>query len=304
MKLTEAVELYCTHCRLRGRSRPQYRNYGLRRLLKCCQRKSIESLTRLDLEMFADSVQNAQFQGRPYSSSMRSEWLNDLRHFLAWCSSQNLVLADLSGLVPRVKIRQRLPQVPSEDEVRQLLAWPPLDTPQGLRTRGLWELAYGTGLRLGELLSLDLADIDLGERWLVVREAKNGHSRLAPLGETAASAVYAWLEVRQQLWTPRAGEALWVGLTGVRLPRSCAAEEINTASRALGFRVTMHALRHAFATHLLQAGAPVRIVQELLGHVALNSTQRYTRVVVTDLRKLLRHHPRGNVGFKGNSSSG
>lgn len=293
MKLADAVELYRMHCRLRGGWKPQYRNTGVRWFLKTCRRKRLDRVTREDVEAFADLVQRARFQGRPYSSVRRSEWLTDLRRFLGWCCSQRLLLADLSGWVPRVQVRHKLPRVPSVEEVRQLLAWPPEDTPLGLRRRGLWELAYGTGLRLGELLALDLSDLDLGEGWLVVREAKNGRSRLAPVGEAAAAAVRAWLEVRPRLWTERAGEALWVGLTGIRLPPSCCVEEIGRASKALGFRVTMHSLRHAYATHLLQAGAPVRVVQELLGHVSIDSTQRYTRVSLIDLRGMLRrHHPR------------
>ncbi len=293
MKLLEAVELYLVHFRLRGRSRPEYRNYGLRRFLRCCRRKSLERVTRVDIEEFAEWMQRARFRGRPYSSAVRSTWLSDLRLFLAWCCSQKLLLTDLSGWVPRVRIQKNLPRVPSVEEVCRLLAWPPENTPLGLRRRGLWELAYGTGLRLGELLALDLADVDLGEGWLVVRQAKNDRSRLTPVGERAAAAVRAWLEVRLQLWSERAGDALWVGLTGVRLPSSCAVEEIKRASQALGFRVTMHSLRHAYATHLIQNGAPVRAVQELLGHAVLVSTQRYTRVTLTDLRGMLRrHHPR------------
>lgn len=293
MKLVDAVELYRIHCQLRARSRPNYRNYGVRWFLKTCRRKRLERVTREDVEAFAELVERARFKGRPYSTARRSEWLGDLRHFLGWCCSQKLLLADLSGWVPRVQIRHKLPRVPSVEEVNQLLAWPPEDTPLGLRRRGLWELAYGTGLRLGELLALNLSELDLGEGWLVVREAKNGRSRLVPVGEAAAAAVRAWLEVRPRLWTERAGEALWVGLTGIRLPSSCCVEEIDRASKSLGFRVTMHSLRHAYATHLLQAGASVRAVQELLGHVVLQSTQRYTRVTLVDLRGMLRrHHPR------------
>lgn len=289
MKLSDAVQLYQVHYRLRGGRRPEYRNYGLRRFLKRCRRKSLDRLTRVDIEEFADWLQRARVRGRIYSSSVRSEWLGDLRRFLAWCCSQKLLLADLSGWVPKVRIEKNLPRVPSVEEVGRLLAWPPENTPLGLRRRGLWELAYGTGLRLGELLALDLGDVDLGEGWLVVRQAKNGLPRLAPVGEAAASAVRAWLEVRAQLWSERAGEALWVGLTGIRLPSSCAVEEIKRASQALGFRVTMHSLRHAYATHLIQNGAPVRAVQELLGHAVLVSTQRYTRVCLTDLQRMLAH---------------
>lgn len=296
MKLAEAVELYLLRESLRLRSgwRPEYRNYGVRGFLKRCRRKSLDRVTQADIEEFADWLQGAQVRGRPYSSSLRSEWLCDLRRFLTWCRSEKLILADLSGWVPRVRIEKKVPHVPSVEEVQRLLAWPPDDTPLGIRRRGFWELAYGTGLRLGELVALDLGDLDLGEGWLVVREAKNGRSRLAPLGETATAAVKAWLEVRPRLWTERAGEALWIGLTGIRLPCAVAVEEMSRASTDLGFRVTMHSLRHAFATHLLQAGAPVRAVQELLGHICVNSTQRYTRVAINDLRSMLsRCHPRG-----------
>ncbi len=296
MKLAEAVELYLIQdrLRLRGGWKPDYRNYGLRRFLKRCRRKSLDRVTRVDIDEFASWLQRARVRGRPYSSSVRSEWLGDLRRFLAWCCAQKLVLADLSGWVPSVRVEKRLPRVPSVEEVGRLLSWPPEDTPLGLRRRGLWELAYGTGLRLGELLALDLAALDLGAGWLEVREAKNGRSRLVPLGEASAAAVKAWLEARPCFWTEQAGEALWVGVKGKRLASAVVVEEMSRASRALGFRVTMHALRHAYATHLLRAGAPVRAVQELLGHLCLNSTQRYTRVAVDDLRSMLgRCHPRG-----------
>lgn len=245
------------------------------------------------METFAAWVQRARLRGRPYAELTRSSWLSDLRRFLAWCRDRGLVLTNPAGWVPEMRQGGRVPRVPSREEVVRLLDAPSPETAVGLRRRGLWELAYGTGLRLGELLALELGDLDLAEGWLVVREAKNGRERLAPVGDTATKAVLAWLEARALLWTPRAGEALWIGEGGSRLARQTAVVELQRVARPLGLRVTMHGLRHAFATHLLRAGAPVRVVQELLGHKDLRSTQLYTRVTLTDLHGMLRrHHPR------------
>lgn len=116
---------------------------------------------------------------------------------------------------------------------------------------------------------------------MVVREAKNGRSRLAPVGEVAAAAVHAWLEARPHIWTERAGEALWVGLTGIRLPSSCCVEEIGRGSEALGFRVTSR-------SRVRDASPPGRRARAgrsgASGPCRAAATQRYTRVTLSDLR--------------------
>lgn len=189
-------------------------------------------------------------------------------------------------------------------QVRTLLELPDLATPRGLRDRALLEMAYGSGLRRGELFALDLQHVDLTAGQVHVEESKNSYSRIVPLTNWTLHYLGRYLrEVRPQLTSPLSLNALWLStdfgrrLNAVSLGRLLDKLCLRAEPK---FHCTPHQLRHAFATHLLQAGAPLVDIQALLGHRAIDSTAVYTRMTPHHLSQVHRkNHPRNKDDFWG-----
>jgi integrase/recombinase XerD len=181
------------------------------------------------------------------------------------------------------------------DEVASLLAVPSDAQPAGLRDRAILDVLYGAGLRISELVGLDVDDVDLDEGSVKVM-GKGSKERVVPLGRFATRAVSNYLtRARPALARQKSGAALFLNQRGGRLTRQGADRVLHVAAAGAGMkkRVTPHMLRHSFATHLLEGGADVRVVQELLGHASLASTQIYTLVTGQRLREeYFAAHPR------------
>jgi integrase/recombinase XerC/integrase/recombinase XerD len=181
------------------------------------------------------------------------------------------------------------------DEVAGLLERIPARTPLELRDRALFELAYSCGLRAEEIVSLDLGDIDFESETLRVT-GKGSKTRMLPIGEPAQRALRTYLERARRALEPRADEsALFVSRRGRRLSPSDVRRRLEKWVReaAVAGRISPHTLRHSFATHLLEGGADLRSIQELLGHSSVSTTQVYTRVEPSRLRKeYAKSHPR------------
>lgn len=182
---------------------------------------------------------------------------------------------------------QRLPSYLSVDETVALLSAPDARTAQGLRDRAILEMLYSTGLRVSELVSLNLGDVSWGQREVRVR-GKGGKERIAVVGRPALRALSAYLRGgRPQLAGKHTSAALFLNRLGGRLTDRSVRTIVSRYARIAGLDddVTPHTLRHTFATHLLEGGADLRIVQELLGHARLTTTQRYTHVSPDHLRE-------------------
>lgn len=191
---------------------------------------------------------------------------------------------------------RRLPKALSIDEVVRLIESADTSTPIGLRARALADLLYSTGARVSEALALDVDDVATNERVVVVR-GKGDKQRLVPIGSMARASVDAYLtQGRPALLANGSGtSALFVNDRGRRLGRQSAAADLVELQRRAHITSTVspHVLRHSFATHLLSGGADIRVVQELLGHASVATTQIYTKVSVEQLREVyLRSHPR------------
>jgi integrase/recombinase XerD len=191
---------------------------------------------------------------------------------------------------------RRLPKAISVTAVEALLAAPDTGTPLGLRDRALLELLYGTGARISEAIGLDVDDLDRAAG-LVRLDGKGGRQRIVPVGSYAGRAVEDYL-VRARPGLVAAGRgtpALFLNARGGRLSRQSAWTVLRSAAARAGIAgdVSPHTLRHCFATHLLDGGADVRVVQELLGHASVTTTQVYTLVTVDRLREVYAtSHPR------------
>jgi len=191
----------------------------------------------------------------------------------------------------------RFPKTLSEAQVEALLAAPDIDTPLGLRDRAMLEVLYATGLRVSELVALKLFEVGLNEG--VVRVfGKGAKERLVPLGQVALEWIERYLSVaRPQLLAGRNCDAVFVTRRGAGLSRQMFWHLIKRHAARAGIeptRISPHTLRHAFATHLINHGADLRVVQLLLGHADISTTQVYTHVARERLKQLhARHHPRG-----------
>ncbi|SDQ33406.1 site-specific tyrosine recombinase XerD [Actinopolyspora saharensis] len=193
---------------------------------------------------------------------------------------------------------RRLPKALSLDEVLRLLDSGTIGGPRGLRDRALLELLYSSGARISEVVGLDVDDVDTHER-TVLLDGKGGGQRRVPVGRPALEAVEAYLvRARPSLATGKAqAAALFLNVRGGRLSRQSAWSVLKAAATRAGLTssVSPHTLRHSFATHLLEGGADVRVVQELLGHASVATTQVYTMVTMNTLREVYATtHPRAH----------
>lgn len=237
----------------------------------------------------------ARLHERGQSRATMARRAASARAFTAWCFARGLSSTDPGVRLVSPRAPKRLPTVLAQDEAEHLMAAAAVQSDDGdviaVRDRAIVELLYATGIRISELCGADCDDIDLSERTLRVL-GKGSKERVVPFGLPAGDAVERWLVVRSSL-SP-ADRALFLGRRGRRIDARVAREAVVRLATAAGVpRVAPHALRHSAATHVLEGGADLRAVQELLGHSSLATTQRYTHVSVERLRSTFTQaHPR------------
>jgi integrase/recombinase XerD len=234
-------------------------------------------------------------EGRPYRATSIARALSAVRSFHRFLVREGVTDRDPAAAVVQPRLPRSLPHPIPVEEIRRLLDAPDPATPGGLRDRAILELLYGSGLRISELTGLDVDDLELDAGSVRVL-GKGGKEREVPLGSYAREAVDAYLtRGRPALASAATRGALFLNARGGRLSRQSCARLLGRYVRLAGIerRVTLHSLRHSFATHLLEGGADVRVVQELLGHASVATTQIYTLVTSQHLRDVYdRSHPR------------
>jgi len=236
--------------------------------------------------------------GRPYAAAYQGARLVVLKHLFRFLCRRGFLLHDPAADLELPRLEKRLPRtILTRGEVYKLLAAPDARSPSGLRDRAILETLYGTGIRVTELCNLTPYDVDTEERVLRVVLGKGRRDRNVPLTRAAAAAIESYLvKGRPQLVGPHKLRFIFLQDRGGRMDRSTACRIVRTWAREAGIKkhVTPHTLRHTVATHLLKGGADIRHIQALLGHASLGTTQRYTRVEVSDLKQVIdRAHPRG-----------
>ena len=232
-----------------------------------------------------------------YSAASLARKLSALKHCAHFLLAERIIADDFTDLLSGPRLARHLPETLGPDEVDALLDCPSRESGQGLRDRAFLELMYSSGLRVSELCSLSLQDIDLEEGFLRVLAGKRGKDRLVPVGSRAVEAVQAYLDNgRPQLVQPVTRSALFISKRGTALSRKTVWYWIKRYAALAGIEkpVKPHLLRHSFATHLLANGADLRAIQEMLGHADIGTTEIYTRVDRGHLIKAHeRYHPRG-----------
>ena len=272
------------------------RNYkdDLLDFLYFLKKKKIDPLneTKVDRHVLRDYLSHLVERGVVKASIARK--LSAIRSFYRYLVREKIVSANPIEKVSSPKLDKRLPSFLTREEVEQLLNAPNLSTPLGQRDRALLELLYASGLRVSELVSLNLEQINLDSGEIRVR-GKGDKERMVLIGKPAARALSDYLsQGRLKLLGKKGSSALLLNPDGGRLSeRRVQTILVKYASIAgIDRRVHPHMLRHTFATHLLDGGADLRVVQELLGHASLSSTQIYTHVTQSQARKVyLSAHP-------------
>ncbi len=218
-----------------------------------------------------------------------------IRAFFRFLLREGVIDQDPTLDLVSPRLPRRLPKVLSVEEVAQLLALPDSKRPEGNRDRAMLEVMYGSGLRVSEVVGLDLGDVDLRAE-LIRAVGKGNKERLVPMGSHAVRAVRAYLQHgRPHLARMRPTQSLFLNRRGTRLTRQGCWKLLRQYARRarIAKPLTPHVLRHSFATHLLERGADLRAVQEMLGHASIVTTQVYTHVARERLREIYnRSHPR------------
>jgi integrase/recombinase XerC len=274
--------------------------------LAAARKKPGAQLSAEDIDATAVSGFLADLHRRGNSRASAARKLASLRTFFRYLRREGRMEDDPAALVGTPKRERKLPAHLAEQEMTRLLETPDVTTPFGRRDRAILELFYASGLRLSELVGLDLDDVNLSGR--VVRVlGKGGKERVVPFNKTAAQAIKAWLadlagfamlsidDTRHGAGRRALRRPLFVNYKGGRLSTRSVDRLVRkyVAQCSTRFGISPHALRHSFATHLLQRGADLRAIQELLGHARLSTTQRYTHVNATQLIEAYKKsHPR------------
>lgn len=270
----------------------------------------LEAVRETDIGEFGIALRTGDDRHPPLAPGSVARALIAVRGLHRFAAAEGLISTDVAHAVKPPMVGQRLPKALPVDQVLRLLESVGADTgaggdagARGLRDRALLELLYSTGARISETVGLDLDDLDLEGRAVVLR-GKGGKQRIVPVGRPALAAVDAYLvrgrpvlasNGRAGVRAPGSAAALFLNVRGGRLSRQSAWQVLQRAAEHAGITATVspHTLRHSFATHLLDGGADVRVVQELLGHASVTTTQIYTMVTVGTLREVwATAHPR------------
>ena len=253
-------------------------------------------LKKVPLEKAAEADLFAFLAARRGRASSAARMLSSLKRFYGWCLRERHVKADPTLKLDPPKRAPRFPKTLSEADVEALLAAPDVGTSRGMRDRTMLEMLYAAGLRVSELISLKVFEVDTGAG--VVRVLGKGSKiRMVPLGEEAVDWVRRYLEdCRISILQKKSSDYLFITGRGSPMTRQAFWQIIKRyGARAVpGKHFSPHVLRHAFATHLINHGADLRVVQMLLGHADISTTQIYTHVARERIKILhAKHHPRG-----------
>lgn len=258
------------------------------------RQQGITSLDKADRNHILSHLYKLQKEGKAPATISRH--LAALKHFYRFLHSEELVTDDYTVGLESPKLAQRLPQVLSTTEVEILLSQPQLADPAGIRDKAMLEIIYATGIRVSEMISLNIQDVELDLGYIRCF-GKGSKERIIPLGSVAARYIREYLARSRVKLTKGKPEhqALFVNVQGKRLTRQGFWKIIKKYAREgqIEKHITPHTLRHSFATHLLENGADLRAVQEMLGHADISTTQVYTHLTKLRLKEVYTNaHPR------------
>ena len=259
------------------------------------------TITTMVLEADVERIRRflGQLSEQGYSAATMARKIATLRSFHKWLQRFGVISNNPMTLIRTPRQAKRLPKAIDVSDVERLLATPDATTPLGARDRAMLETLYSTGIRVSELVGIDLADVDEAGQALIVR-GKGKRERIVPLGSHALRAISDWIAIRDRVG--RGGEAqspLFINRDGGRISTRSVRRKLSKYLDQAGLdpAISPHTLRHSFATHLLDNGADLRAVQELLGHRSLSTTQVYTHLTTKRMQEAYdAAHPRAEAG--------
>jgi integrase/recombinase XerD len=303
MPLADALRRYLNQLLAQGRSRHTLRGAksALRQLVAFLDTIGIAVIAHLDHEALMRYREELAWRltakGTPLSIRSQLELLTHIAGFCRFLIAQGWLLADPSKNIPRPKKPRRLPRsIMETKEVERMLAAPDTTTLRGYRDRTILEVLYSTALRREEVANLLIDDVDTDGGYVYVREGKGGKDRVVPLGQSVCDLVKSYLTGIRPEWANAGKDKhLFLNRWGKGMDPQAVAQVVHKYARRAGIEkpVSTHTFRHSCATHMLRNGAPIRQLQEMLGHASLETTQIYTRVTINDLRAMhSKFHPR------------
>lgn len=265
----------------------------LKKLNIFCREKHVNSVKDITREMLEQYITHLQEDGMKPSTISRN--IASAKAFFLYMRQQELILEDPAAHLKAPKIEKKAPAVLSMEETVRLLEQPSGDSPKALRDKAMLELLYATGLRVSELISLRLGDVDLQREYMVCKD--ENRERMIPFGNAARDAVRRYLESgRPKLVKDQSMDLLFTNCSGQPMSRQGFWKLIKSYGKKAGIEgeLTPHTLRHSFAAHLVSNGADLHSVQEMLGHSDISTTQIYAEMVQSELQKEYKKaHPRG-----------
>jgi len=296
-----SVQEYLSHLSVeRGLAENTMRSYrrDLRRYLQFLLNEEVLEPADIDenrVSAFLGALRTGDKDHQPLGTASAARTIVAVRGFHRFLVREQIVAKDVTAAIKPPRPPSRLPKALDIGQVEAILeAAGAAGTVLTSRDRALLEVLYGTGARISEAVGLDLDDLDLDEGVVLLR-GKGGKQRMVPLGSFAIAAVRDYITASRPALVSKAEPAVFLNARGGRLSRQSAWTVLNKAADRAGIKadVSPHTLRHSFATHLLDGGADVRVVQELLGHASVTTTQIYTLVTVEKLREVYAGaHPR------------
>lgn len=257
--------------------------------MKSCGIYDIKDVGELELEGYLSYMERGQFASSTISRNVAS-----IRALFQYLHQEGRIEKDPSLELKPPKVEKRMPEILSVDEVDRLLKQPNRTTPKGIRDSAMLELLYATGMRVSELLRLEMKDINLSLGYVVCRD--EGKERVIPIGNVCKTAMEKYLgEAREKFVKENETEFLFTNCSGNSMSRQGFWKVLKGYAEEAGIKhdITPHTLRHSFATHMLQNGADVKSVQEMLGHSDISTTQVYLNFGVAKMRDVyMKAHPR------------
>jgi integrase/recombinase XerD len=303
LSLAAYGERFLDHIKTRGFSEQtlQNRRLCLKYFIAFCDERAVrrpQDVSRSLIERYQRQVMRGRTKrtGRPVSAATQVGRLVPVKAFFAWLTKSNVVLLDPASQVELPRAPKKLPRhVLSQNEAEAVLSQPDIGTPRGLRDRALLEVLYSTGMRRSELIALRTDDVNTSRGVVLIREGKGMKDRIVPIGERALLFTAKYLdEARPELLRGDDDGTLFVSSRGGALGRNTVTGLCKRYLEKAGLehKGACHVFRHTMATLMLEGGADVRFIQEMLGHVQLSTTEIYTKVSITKLKEVHeRTHP-------------
>lgn len=303
MELTDAVRQYLNAITAQGHSRYTVRaaKSALKEIVAFLKALAVTRIEQLDHDALMQYREELAWRLTPKATPLaprsQAELLGHLRAFCRWLVAQDWLVSDPSKKIPNPKKPQQLPKAILEPrEIDKILAQPDVTTALGYRDRVILELLYATAMRREETAHLLLEDIDTESGYVVIRQGKGRKDRVVPIGQQVCLLLDTYVAgVRTDLVGSANDAHLFVNRFGQKMDPNTVWRVVHKYAAAANLKkpVSTHTFRHSCATHMLRNGAPIRHIQELLGHASLETTQVYTRITINDLKAIhQRYHPR------------